>query len=233
MFSKVTDNYDSLNHILTFGLDIFWRRMSSKEFTKNGVMIDLCCGTGELLLHLSESINTRSYLLGLDFTEGMLIKAKEKAYRSLFEKKSNNGCINSIDFILADASNLPFKDACINSMGTSFSFRNLVYRNPLGNTIIREILRVLFQKGRFIIVESSQPRMYLARRLFHVYLRKFVPLIGGLISRYKPGYKYLGLSAANFPSAENLGNMLEKNGFSRVTFKQLIFGIVAIHVCIK
>ena len=233
MFTKVIDRYDLLNHILTFGLDIFWRRLSTKEFTNNGVVIDLCCGTGELLLRLSESINTRSYLLGLDFTEGMLIKAKEKAYRNQFEKKSNKGCINRIDFILADASNLPLKDTCINSIGTSFSFRNLVFRNPLGNTIIREILRVLFQKGRFIIVESSQPRIYLVRRLFHVYLRKFVPLIGGLISRYKPAYKYLGVSAANFPSAENLGTMLGKNGFSEVTFKQLIFGIVAIHVCIK
>jgi len=239
MFAKIVDKYDLLNHVLTFGLDVLWRRMAAEKCECHGIILDLCCGTGELSLHLSKLVSLNTLLVGLDFTRAMLRRAmhrktcSEKVNGNLIKRSWKRDNVQKIDFLLADAANLPFKNDCINCIGMSFSFRNLIFRNPLADTYLREILRVLRIGGRFVFVETSQPRVYPLRILLHFYLKKIVPLIGGLISGCKPAYRYLGISAVNFPSAEEVKEMLEKIGFQKVSFTHMTFGIVAIHLCRK
>lgn len=232
MFARIAGKYDLLNHLLTLGLDVFWRRMVAKEYKSPGVVLDLCCGTGELLLQLSKFTSPNTLLVGIDFTREMLREAMHgKTYSEKINCKKVN--VQKINFILADAANLPIRNDCINFVSMSFSFRNLIFRNPSANTYLKEILRVLRVGGRFVFIETSQPKTYPLRIFLHFYLKRIVPLIGGVISGYKSAYRYLGTSAMNFPSAEEVKKMLKKKGFKEVSFKRMTGGIVAIHICRK
>ncbi len=237
MFTRVVKRYDLLNHLLTWGLDTVWRKTCAKECASDGVIVDLCCGTGDLALNISTYAASETTMLGLDFSKMMLKRAKGKEHserrrNDIKQKKIGDGK-SDINFILADAAHLPFKDDAINRIGISFSFRNLIYRNPKAKTFLMEVLRTLRLHGKFIFVETSQPKSLPLRILYHLYLSKAVPLLGWLISGNKGAYRYLGTSATNFPSAEEVANMLFNAGFQSVLFKHITFGAVALHVGVK
>jgi demethylmenaquinone methyltransferase/2-methoxy-6-polyprenyl-1,4-benzoquinol methylase len=223
MFTNIARTYDAINFIITFGLYSSWRRSAARNFRSSGVTLDLCCGTGGLSRDISRFSAKNSLLVGLDFSIEMLLKA--------LHQKIGQARIR--DFILADAGNLPFQGERIDYIGISFSFRNLIYDNSRAELYLEEILRVTRYGGKFVVVETSQPTSYPLRIALHFYLGKIVPLIGGLISRNKDAYRYLGISAMNFYSAENVREILRHSGFERINFKSLAFGIAAIHVSIK
>ena len=241
MFTSVAETYDLANKVLTFGLDNHWRKACAKEPASGQFVIDLCCGTGDLSLRLLPNLGSESCLIGLDFSKEMLEKAVEKKLRngqtkrqtsSALYGKSGKGATN-LSFIIADAANLPLRTECVNDIRISFSFRNLIYRNPKAITYLKEANRTLKNKGRFTCVETSQPRNSLVRGFFHFYCLRVVPLMGGLISGRKAAYKYLGKSAANFPLPQDILAMLKKAGFKRATFKPLSFGIVGLYIATK
>lgn len=241
MFAGVVETYDLLNSILTLGLDGVWRRTCAKECASGGVVLDLCCGTGDLALHISEYVAPEVHVLGLDFNKAMLSRSMDKRARA--ERKGRLQAGNgqnavgvdayNVSFILADAAHLPFKDGCIGRIGISFSFRNLIYKNPLAKVYLKEVLRALRPGGKFVCVETNQPRHGLLRILYHLYLRKVVPLIGGLVSGCKGAYHYLGMSAANFPSGEEIREVLLSVGFREVSFRRMALGVVGMHVGTK
>lgn len=240
MFTTVVKRYDLLNRILTWGLDEVWRETCARECASGEVIVDLCCGTGDLALHILKHVAPEACVLGLDFSEAMLDRAVNKKSeerrrkRQIYTRQDKVGVDTPyLSFILADAAYLPFKDECIDCMGISFSFRNLVYRNPRAKICLREAVRTLRPRGRFVCVETSQPRRRPLRVLYHLYLRKVVPLVGWLISGRKGPYRYLGISAANFPFAEEVVDMLLNAGFREASFKHLAFGVVAMHVAVK
>jgi demethylmenaquinone methyltransferase/2-methoxy-6-polyprenyl-1,4-benzoquinol methylase len=232
MFARVVKRYDFLNHFLTWGLDTVWRRTCAKECASKGVIVDLCCGTGDLALNTSKLIPSETTILGLDFSKMMLKRAKDKEYserlRNDIEQKKRD-----INFILGDAAHLPLKNEAVNRICISFSFRNLIYRNPKAKTFLMEVLRALRLQGKFVFVETSQPKSLFLRILYHLYLNRVVPLVGWLISGNKGAYRYLGISATNFPSAEKVTNMLLSAGFRNVLFKRISFGAVALHIGVK
>jgi demethylmenaquinone methyltransferase/2-methoxy-6-polyprenyl-1,4-benzoquinol methylase len=241
MFTNVAETYDLANKVLTFGLDNHWRKACAKEPASGQFVIDLCCGTGDLSLCLLPNLGSESCLIGLDFSKEMLQKAVEKTLRygqakrqprSALYGKSVRGTAN-LSFVIADAANLPLKNEGIDDIRISFSFRNLIYRNPKAITYLKEATRTLKNKGRFTCVETSQPKNSLVRGFFHFYCLRIVPLIGGLISGRKAAYKYLGKSAANFPFPQDILAMLKKAGFKRATFKPLSFGIVGLYFATK
>ena len=121
----------------------------------------------------------------------------------------------------------------LTSIGISFAFRNLTYKNPNTPRYLSEILRVLKTGGQFVIVESSQPSNKLIRALDHFYLRTFVRWMGTYLSKNKTAYNYLTESASKFFTAEEISDFLVKAGFSKATVKRLIFGATAIHVAEK
>ena len=225
MFTDVADRYDLLNHILTWTLDETWRETCARQCASGDVIVDLCCGTGDLSLHIQRHVSPEALVAGLDFNKAMLNKA--------VNKKRAEQDRSEVDFILADAVHLPFKNACVDCVGISFSFRNLIYKNLQASAVLSEIVRSLQVGGKFVCVETSQPKRRSLRILYHLYLMKIVPLVGWIISRRKNAYRYLGMSAANFPSAEEISRMLLNAGFREVSFKRLTFGIVARHVGVK
>ena len=188
-------------------------------------MLDLCCGTGDLAIHLAQLADDNMELAGVDYSLPMLEIATKKAECLAGERK--------ISFIYGDAANLPFPDGYFDCVGISFAFRNLTYKNPLAQRHLAEVLRVLSPNGRFIIVESSQPKIKIIQKLFHLYLRWFVFRLGYLLSSNRGAYYYLAESAARFYTAEELQEILGMAGFRQVFFRPLFFKAIAIHVAIK
>lgn len=239
MFTTVAETYDLANKVLTFGLDKRWREACARESTSQQYIIDLCCGTGDLSLRLLPKLASDSCLIGLDFNKEMLARAVEKKPKTLKKQiknaqdNSEGKCEPDFTFIIADAAYLPLKDGVIDNVNISFSFRNLIYKNPKAIMYLKEVTRILKNNGKFSCVETSQPKNSLVRAFFHFYCLKIVPFAGGIVSGRKAAYKYLGKSAANFPFPQEIVSMLKKSGFRKATFKPLSFGIVALYIARK
>ena len=240
MFTSVARTYDLVNKALTLGLDGIWRDACARECASGQTVLDLCCGTGELASRILRHFTPEACVIELDLNKAMLAKAVEKI--SARRRKSPNTAArresvvagaSDPNFILADSAHLPFKDGCVDRIGISFSFRCLVYKNPKARIYLKEVLRALRPGGRFVCVETSQPSRRLFRVLFRLYCMKMVPLVGWLISGRRGAYRYLGLSAANFPSGEEVAAMLLNAGFRRASFVPRTFGVVALHVAVK
>jgi demethylmenaquinone methyltransferase/2-methoxy-6-polyprenyl-1,4-benzoquinol methylase len=164
-------------------------------------------------------------VLGIDYIQPMLQLAAEKAKNLTSEI--------GVDVMQGDASALPFDNESLDCIGISFAFRNLTYKNPLSQQHLSEVLRVLKARGRYIIVESSQPQCGLMRMLFRLYLRTIVFWAGYIISGNKGAYRYLSESAANFYSPSQVREMLLGSGFTEVEYIPLFFGAAGIHVASK
>jgi demethylmenaquinone methyltransferase/2-methoxy-6-polyprenyl-1,4-benzoquinol methylase len=227
IFTAVPGRYDLINRIFTWGQDRKWRLKATRLCleTQPKTILDLCCGTGDLAIGLAQLAPPDAIVIGLDYSPPMLEQAKEKASRSLLNCQ--------LTFVHGDVTDLPFPDGYFDCIGISFAFRNLTYKNPKTERYLAEILRVLKKNGQFVIVESSQPPNPLIRKLDHLYLRTFVRWMGSFLSKNKPAYVYLTESARNFYTAEELGDLLIKTRFSKVTVKRLFFGATAIHVAVK
>ncbi len=225
MFNTVPRHYDLLNKLMTFGLDKKWRNRAALECLKSSPenVLDICCGTGDLAHSLSLLKHNNTKIFALDYSRLMLDIAIQK----------NDSLNDKPSLIIGDASRLPFQDGSFNCIGISFAFRNLTYKNPKISNHLAEIFRIIKPGGSFVIVESSQPKSSLIRKLFHLYLRLYVAKIGALISGEKGAYHYLAESATRFYMPDEIKNMLIKAGFSKVNYKPLFFGAAGIHVATK
>ena len=227
IFVAVPRRYDLINHVITCGFDKRWRRQAARECLASppGRMLDLCCGTGDLAISIVRLAENNVELTGNDYSQPMLKIAVKKS-KSLVGR-------GRIIFTDGDAANLPFPEGHFDCVGISFAFRNLTYQNPLARRHLDEVLRVLSTGGRFVIVETSQPKSKLLRELYHLYLRQLVFRLGYLLSANRVAYHYLAESAARFYTAEEVEEMLVAAGFRQVSCRRLFFGAVAIHVAVK
>ncbi len=227
MFTAIPHRYDVVNHVITWGLDKRWRWKAAREClaSQPRKVLDLCCGTGDLAISIARLAKNGVELTGVDYSRPMLAIATKKAELLARGKR--------ISFTYGDAANLPFPDGYFDCIGISFAFRNLTYKNPLARRHIAEILRLLSAGGKYVIVETSQPKSKLIRKLFHLYLRWFVSRLGYLLSGNRGAYHYLAESAARFYTSEELKEMLVTAGFSQVSFRPLFFGVVGIYVAVK
>ncbi|MDO8578599.1 MAG: ubiquinone/menaquinone biosynthesis methyltransferase [Dehalococcoidales bacterium] len=227
VFTEVPSRYDLINHVMTFGLDIRWRRLAVKALLEGDPekVLDLGCGTGDLAITIAKSAKKGVKVTGLDFSPPMLDIAREKA--------ANAGVGDRINLVHGDAGNMPFPNGYLDRVGISFAFRNLTYENPLRERYLGEIVRVLKPGGKFIVVESSQPSNPVIKPLFHIFLNGFVAPVGSLISKNKGAYRYLATSVSNFFTPAEVKQMLLKAGFSGVSYRPLVFGTAGIHVAVK
>ena len=227
MFTAIPHRYDLVNHVITWGLDKRWRWKAAREClaSQPRKVLDLCCGTGDLAISIARLAENGVELTGVDYSRPMLAIATKKAELLARGKR--------ISFTYGDAANLPFPDGYFDCIGISFAFRNLTYKNPLARRHIAEILRLLSAGGKYVIVETSQPKSKLIRKLFHLYLRWFVSRLGYLLSGNRGAYHYLAESAARFYTSEELKELLVTAGFSQVSFRPLFFGVAAIYVAVK
>jgi demethylmenaquinone methyltransferase/2-methoxy-6-polyprenyl-1,4-benzoquinol methylase len=227
MFMAVPPRYDLINKIFTLGMDKKWRDKATVKClsAEPEVFLDLCCGTGDLAINVAKKSTKKIEVLGIDYSLPMLKLAVEKA------KYLAVG--NSVNILQGDASALPFAGESLDCIGISFAFRNLTYKNPLSKKHLSEVLRVLKEGGRYVILESSQPQCGFMRALFRVYLRTIVFWAGYIISGNKGAYRYLSESAANFYNSSQVREMLLTSGFSEVEYIPLFWGAAGIHVASK
>ncbi len=227
MFDAIPRRYDLINKIVTWGLDRRWRRQAARECVATAPrrVLDLCCGTGDLAIAMVSATKSYTSITGLDYSATMLEIARRKA-SALFGA-------GRITFQQAEAASLPFVDEYFDTVGISFAFRNLTYKNPVARFHIAEIFRVLTPGGRCVIVESSQPASKTMRWLFHVYLRWFVRPIGSWLSGNPGAYRYLSESAARYYTPDEVRDLLKAGGFREVTYRPLAFGVAGIHVATK
>jgi len=225
MFTLVPPCYDLINHLITLGLDSRWRRQAAREvlLARPGKVLDLGCGTGDLIVAIARMAREDVELTGIDYSRPMLEIAARKAEH----------LAAAPSFVYADAASLPFSDGYFDGAGISFAFRNLTYKNPAAMRHLAEVARVLKGGGRFVIVETSQPQSSPIRKIYHLYLRWFVRWTGYLVSGNRGAYSYLAESASRFYSPREVREMLLAAGFTRVTFRPLCFGAVGIHVATR
>ncbi|UCC17752.1 MAG: ubiquinone/menaquinone biosynthesis methyltransferase [Dehalococcoidales bacterium] len=225
MFNAVPRHYDLLNKLMTLGLDRKWRNRAAQVClaSPSERVLDICCGTADLAHSLSLIKNKNTKIFALDYSRLMLDIAIQKT-----------GLLaNNPSFIIGDASRLPFPNESFDCVGISFAFRNLTYKNPKISDHLSEICRIIKPGGRFVIVESSQPKSSLIRALFHIYLRFYVANFGAVISGNKGAYNYLAESARRFFRPEEIKNMLIEAGFRNVDYQPLFFGAAGIHIAVK
>jgi demethylmenaquinone methyltransferase/2-methoxy-6-polyprenyl-1,4-benzoquinol methylase len=227
MFTAVPPRYDLVNRVITLGRDHSWRRLAAKTCLENSPkrILDLGCGTGDLAINIARLAGKDVEVNGLDYSVPMLEKAREKAAKA--------GVGDKVEFIEGDATRLPFPDGYLDCVGISFAFRNLTYKNPLCQPHLAEVRRALKPGGRYIIVESSQPRNGFIRACYHFYLRGFVKPVGMFLSGNKGAYNYLAESAADYYSPDEVRKLLLDAGFVSVKYRQLFFGAAGLHVATK
>lgn len=223
MFSRVAHRYDLLNHLLSFNLDRRWRAHAARRLRPvldrpGARILDLCCGTGDLLVALAIEAAGREAcptFLGADFCHPMLEAARRKLENKHFRAL----------LIECDALSLPLPDGSLDLVAAAFGFRNLAnYSAGLA-----EMRRVLRPSGAAAILEFSQPRNRTFAALYDFYSRRVLPAVGGTISGARDAYEYLPESVCNFPGAEDLAEAMRRAGFARVEFELMSGGIVALH----
>jgi len=215
MFGRIAGRYDLLNHLLSFNLDKRWRARAvarvSSFLVPGARVLDLCCGTGDVLLALE---NRGAWIAGSDFCHPMLLEARRKSKSPLFE---------------ADALNLPLASDSLDLITCAFGFRNLAnYDRGL-----EEFLRVLKPGGMAAILEFSQPTNRAFGALYGFFSHRVLPKVGGMISGSSEAYSYLPESIKRFGGAEALASRMRAAGFQRVEFERMTSGAVALHLGYK
>lgn len=226
LFSEVPRRYDLLNRLLTWRLDEIWRKRATSRCLENNPtrVLDLCTGTGDLALRIAKHAPSKTEVIGLDFSQPMLDIAKEKAGRQ---------GLNKVRFIYGDAAQMPFPDEHFETIGIAFAFRNLTYRNSSRDLYLSELFRILKKGGRFVIVETSQPKAKLIKNFFHLYLNLIVAKLGGLLSGHSGAYRYLAHSARNYYNSDELSSLLKDIGFQKVENQNFLNGVAAVYVAFK
>jgi demethylmenaquinone methyltransferase / 2-methoxy-6-polyprenyl-1,4-benzoquinol methylase len=219
MFGRIAPRYDLLNHLLSMNIDRYWRartvaRVSGVLSNPGARVLDVCCGTGDLMLALESKGSARVF--GSDFCHPMLVAAQRKIERGRFRST----------LFEADALDLPLPDASLDLVTIAFGFRNLAnYQHGF-----RELRRLLRPGGLVAILEFSTPPNAVLARLYDFYSRAILPALGGLISGSKEAYSYLPESVRKFPGAADLADQMRAAGFANVRFERMTAGIVALHL---
>jgi demethylmenaquinone methyltransferase / 2-methoxy-6-polyprenyl-1,4-benzoquinol methylase len=230
MFAQIAPRYDLLNHLLSLQLDRLWRARAAKLLQSilgrpDALVLDLCCGTGDLALALAHAGEAR--IIGADFAHPMLVRAKGKAAAQT--PPTGQTAVPLMPFFEADALRLPFASASFDLVTTAFGFRNLAnYEAGL-----REIQRVLKPGGAIAILEFTEPPDGLWGDFYRWYFCKVLPKIGGLISGQQSAYTYLPKSVARFFRPSELAALLSTVGYQSVDYRVWTFGTVALHTAVR
>ena len=211
IFSRVPGTYELVNHLLTWGLDVVWRKRAAGKATagRGGVWIDCCTGTGEMAELLSAAAPKQSVVAGVDFSLPMLEQAREKS--------------GNINLIAAGVDALPLAAGSVDLCTLSFACRNINLTREVLISRFHSLLSALRPGGRLVIVETSQPKSRLLRFLMYGYVKTVVTLLGGILSGSKPAYRYLSYTIPRFYGAEELAGLLKEAGFYRVEYQLLFF----------
>lgn len=221
MFDNIAPKYDFLNHLLSMGIDITWRKKAIKIIGKNNpkAILDVATGTGDFALEAT-SLNP-DRIVGLDISEEMLNVGRKKIRNKKFE--------NLIEMVKADSEALPFKDNTFDAITVGFGVRNFAHLEVgLG-----EMLRVLKPGGQVAIIEISQPKSFPVKQLYGIYFKGILPAVGKLVSKDARAYTYLPESVTHFAQGQEFADILTKVGYKDSTFTPLTLGAATLYVASK
>jgi len=221
MFDNISGNYDGLNRVISFGIDLKWRRKVIEMVKKTNpkYILDVATGTGDLAIAMADSHAEK--IVGLDISAGMLQVGIDKIQKKELNKR--------IEMVQADSENLPYPDHTFDAITVAFGVRN--FENLEKG--LSEIYRVLSPGGIFVVLETSIPTKFPFKQGYRVYSNYILPIIGKLFSKDKSAYQYLSESASVFPYGEKFNNILRKTGFTEVENLPQTFGVSTIYSATK
>lgn len=221
MFDNISKEYDGLNRVISFGIDVSWRKKVTRIVSKNNPkqILDIATGTGDLAMMMAKIDPDK--ITGLDISAGMLEIGKEKIAKAKLTDK--------IEMIVGDSENMPFPDNTFDAITVSFGVRNFANLDK-GLT---EIRRVLKPNGTFVVLETSNPTKFPFKQGYKFYTSFILPIIGKIFSKDKVAYSYLSESANTFPFGKDFDNILQKNGFINTEYNPVTFGVATIYSATK
>ena len=218
MFARIAGRYDIANHLLSGGIDYWWRqRLVRAVYDSHAAsVLDLATGSGDVVFALADGLAPGVTLLGMDFCQPMLDEA--------VKKREENHRWTHVEFRLGDGMALPLPDASFEAITISFGLRNMVNRAKA----LQEMRRVLKPDGRLFILEFSQPMVWF-RPFYYTYLKYVLPIVAGIITGDRSAYEYHGGSIEQYPDRSAMSEEIRQAGFNSVRALPLSCGIVALH----
>lgn len=217
MFNNISRRYDFLNHFLSLGIDILWRKkaIGLLRDLQPKMILDVATGTGDFAI---EALSLKpNKIIGVDISEGMLAVGKEKL--------KQRGLDAQIELCTGDSEKLPFDDNFFDAVIVAFGVRN--FENlELG---LKEMLRVVRPGGKVVILEFSKPTKFPMKQLYNAYFTAILPLIGRWVSRDQAAYSYLPESVQAFPDGPDFIRILSDVGYKNPQCKSLTFGISSLY----
>ncbi|MCJ7553117.1 MAG: bifunctional demethylmenaquinone methyltransferase/2-methoxy-6-polyprenyl-1,4-benzoquinol methylase UbiE [Ignavibacteriaceae bacterium] len=217
IFDSIAFKYDLLNHLLSFGIDHYWRKKALKltGINSDSILLDIACGTGDVAIS-AHKMGVRN-IYGADFSHNML---------KLFNDKSKWIVGNNVQTV---AENIPFKNETFTNITVAFGVRNF-YDIQKG---FDSFFHVLKKNGKATVIEFRMPENRIFKRLYKFYFKKVLPKVGGLISGNKEAYSYLPSSVEEFDEKIDLIKLLKNSGFEKIKRHNMTFGIVQVLIAQK
>ena len=224
MFARIARRYDLANHLLSGGLDLWWRKRLVQAVRRHAPssVLDVATGSGDVAFALRHALPGSSRIVGMDFCQPMLDEANAKQTALAAPGPA------ALSFEQGDGLALPLADASFDAVTISFGLRNMADRHRS----LREMHRVLRPGGRLFVLEFSQPQAWF-RPFYYFYLRRLLPLIAGVITGDRAAYVYLNDTIGQFPGRVALAAEISAAGYANVTAEGLTFGTVALHEAVK
>ena len=220
MFEQIAPKYDLLNRLLSCRQDVYWRRMMVSEIKvpANGLLLDVACGTGDVILEIMRQKGSSVKVCGIDFSTSMLMLARDKI--------KNMRVSSNIHLLSGNALNLPFKAETFDALTIAFGIRNIVDRL----SALQAFHRTLTSNGMLVVLELAFPEKGLLPAFYHLYFKKILPVIGQFFSKNLKAYQYLPCSVEKFPDPCSFAATMRQAGFQDVRWKKLALGIAVLYV---
>lgn len=222
MFNNISKTYDFLNHFMSLGIDIIWRKKAINELKKDNpkLILDVATGTGDFAFEALEMLKPEK-IIGVDISRGMLDVAEQKI--------AKRGLSDRFEVKLGDSEQLPFAAGEFDAVTVAYGVRNFEHLEKG----MADINRVLKPGGKAVVLEFSKPKVFPVKQLYNFYFNYVTPSIGRLFSKDSRAYSYLPESVAAFPDGSNFIAVMDKVGFKHTKCRPLAFGICSIYTGIK
>jgi demethylmenaquinone methyltransferase/2-methoxy-6-polyprenyl-1,4-benzoquinol methylase len=222
MFNNISKTYDFLNHFLSLGIDIIWRKKAINELKKDNpqYILDVATGTGDFAFEALSILNPKK-IIGVDISQGMLDIAQQKI------TKRHAG--DKFEVKLGDSEKLPFEADEFDAVTVAYGVRNFEDLEAG----LADIQRVLKPGGKAVVLEFSKPKTFPVKQLYNFYFSYITPGVGKLFSKDARAYSYLPESVAAFPDGERFIALMQKAGFKNTKCRPLAFGICSIYTGVK
>mgnify|MGYP001817593595 FL=1 len=223
VFHSVASRYDLMNDLMSGGIHRIWKRFTIElsGVRQGHAVLDIAGGTGDLAARFAELVGPEGRVVLADINESMLRVGRDKLL--------DNGLLDNLEFVQADAQCLPFPDESFDCITIAFGLRNVTDKDAA----LRSMLRVLKPGGRLLVLEFSKPGNPLLSKVYDAYSFRLLPLMGRLVANDAGSYQYLAESIRMHPDQDTLKEMMEDAGFSRCEYHNMTGGVVALHKGVK